>query len=234
MTFLASYFDCKESEFAEHSFLQALTNSRSIATLTPYAHGMSLWVMAFQDLLALNSDRMESPELLKLVEQHRREDSGHDRWFIEDMKLLTGQEPSLRSTYSPESKAARRATYAILAEAAQLTTDYERIIFLLTLESAAHVFFDQVAAFVTRVGYAQKLKYFSGVHLDAEEGHESLHGGIEAYAETLELSFAQWQSAFAMVDRVYAAFDLMFTPAVAAKSTTAKSTTAKSSQPLAA
>lgn len=226
MTFLSAYFNCKESEFAEHSFLQTLNNSQSIGTLIPYAQSMALWVMAFQDLLAINSDRMECPELLRLVEQHRREDSGHDRWFIQDIKILTGSEPSLKSTYSREAQSARRATYAILAEAAQLTTDYERIIFLLTLESAAHVFFDQVAAFVDRVGYGQKLKYFSGVHLDAEEGHECLHGGLEAYAETLELSFAQWQSVFGMIDRIYSAFDTMFTPVPTA--------IAKVPQPLAA
>src|SRR5688572_9302981 len=71
-----------------------------------------------------------------------------------------------------EHEATRDAAFAIMAEVFRATDDRVRVILLLTLESAGHVFFGRVTDFVERCGRGSAMRYFGPAHLEIERGHE--------------------------------------------------------------
>jgi hypothetical protein len=112
--------------------------------------------------------------------------------------------------YSREHAPTREASYVLLSEVFRGRNDYERIALLLTVESAAQVFFERIANFSERRGYSNRLQYFSNHHLNAEESHESFEQDGEAYFNEIRLTQDEEKGIFEMIDRAYEAFTAMF------------------------
>ena len=68
----------------------------------------------------------------------------------------------------------RDASYSLVSEVFHATDDGVRIVLLLTLESAGHIFFERIAAYLERNGHPAGLQYFSSKHLDVERNHQLL------------------------------------------------------------
>jgi hypothetical protein len=167
---------------------------------------MTFFVMAFQDILRLNEARVQDLTLRAIVHHHRREDSGHDLWFLQDLVTIDGGLPDVRALFSPVDTMTRDVAYGLMSEVFRATDDRVRITIPLVLESTGHVFFERVVAYLDRVGYEGPLKYFARQHLDVELNHELFEREMNAILESLVMTEKERAPVLGMVDR---SFDLM-------------------------
>jgi hypothetical protein len=210
MKSLQVYIAQKQAEFARHTFFQQLQAPLPFAHALGFAPHLTFWVMAFQDVLRLNEKLTTDPELRRIAKHHRAEDSGHDRWFLDDLNVL-GQPPTdVRWLFSKSHAPTRDAAHALMAEVFRAQDDRLRLVLLMTLESAGHIFFERIAQVVHRAGKTDELKYFSFSHLEVEKSHEVFESEMARKIDAIVLSPELRSEADAVVDRCYAAFASMF------------------------
>jgi hypothetical protein len=134
---------------------------------------------------------------------------GHDRWFFEDIQELTGKQLSVSAVFGRAHTATRDATYALISEVYRPVDDLLRIVLVLTMEATSHIFFGRTSILVSAKGCGQRLRYFSDFHVQVEQQHEVFEEEMERRLRSMVLTEEQRAQAFALVDRAYAAFDLM-------------------------
>lgn len=200
----------KSDHLATHPFFARLTPENDLRRALRFGPPATFWVMSFQDVIRLNAERTEDPAIRRLVEQHLKEDTGHEQWFLDDLKAAFGEEPgSIRWLFSEENLRVREVAYSLMAEVFRARDDRLRLLLLEVLEAGAAIYFGFLSRFLAASGHAGKVKYFAGVHLEAEAGHE-MHGEeqkdrLDAIALPPELR----DEADALIDRMYAAFWLL-------------------------
>lgn len=199
-----------EARFASHPFFSDLKMDRPIEQVMAFAPRLTFWVMTFQDVLRLNAHFIQDAHLKALATRHHAEEGGHDQWFEEDIAALTGGSLSIGTMYGKAHVKTRDAAYAIISEVYRPVDDRLRIVLLWALESTSHVFFSRTAVISAAQGADERLKYFSDHHMQAEAQHAMFEQELAAELEAMELSPEIRKDALAMVDRIYAAFDLMF------------------------
>ncbi|WP_241758981.1 hypothetical protein [Pyxidicoccus parkwayensis] len=199
-----------EARFASHPFFSDLRMDRPIEQVMAFAPRLTFWVMTFQDVLRLNAHFVQDAHFKALATRHHAEESGHDQWFEDDIAALTGGSLSIGTMYGKAHAKTRDAAYAIISEVYRPVDDRLRIVLLWALESTSHVFFGRTATISAAQGADDRLKYFSDHHMKAEAQHAVFEQELAAELESMELSPEVRADALAMVDRIYAAFDLMF------------------------
>jgi hypothetical protein len=200
----------KQAEFTRHPFFAQLEAGMAFPEALSFAPGLTFWVMAFQDVLRLNERFTLDPELRKIARHHRAEDSGHHHWFLDDLENIGANDNDIRWLFGKQHADTRDAAYALMAEVYRASDDRLRLVLLMTLESAGHVFFERTARVVERVGKSGALKYFSFSHLEVEKSHEVFEKELAKKIDAIYLGPELREEAEAMVDRCYAAFDSMF------------------------
>lgn len=210
MKFVQSYIKCKQVELSSHAFFHRLKADRHIGEVLPFASKLTFWVMVFQDVLQLNTRRITHPTLSRIARHHLAEDAGHDRWFLNDLLAIDGKHPDISQLFGKSHASTRHAAYALVAEVFKAQDDEERIVLLLTLESAGHVFFERIVDFFEAHDVRRSLKYFSRHHLDAEKSHEMFERQLEALLAAVVLSGEMRERCLALLDRCYAAFQVIF------------------------
>jgi hypothetical protein len=209
MKVVLDYIARRQEAFANHPFFEELKQDRPVEHVLAFAPRMAFWVMTFQDVLRLNAHFIKDPALKRLATQHRSEEVGHDRWFFEDIQELTGKQLSVSSVFGRAHTATRDATYALISEVYRPVDDRLRIVLVLTMEATSHVFFGRTSILVSTKGCTQRLRYFSDFHVQVEQQHEVFEEAMEQRLRSMELPEELVAQAFALVDRAYAAFDLM-------------------------
>lgn len=210
MKAVKGYLVSKQDSFRAHPFFARLERNDCPATIKPYASALTFWVMTFQDILRLNEKQVMDTRLRQVAAQHRSEDAGHDRWFLEDLMILNGSWPDVRTLFCEAYHPVRDAAYALVSELYRAENDYCRVVLLLTLESAGHTFFEKIAAYHERVAPDEPLKYFARTHMCAEQNHQMYERDLEAFLASLVLPEAVAAQAMQVIDRVYEAFGQMF------------------------
>ncbi|HVE82774.1 MAG TPA: iron-containing redox enzyme family protein [Myxococcales bacterium] len=200
----------KQVHFGVHPFLQRLEKNEPLRHVLPFASYLTFWVMTFQDVLRLNESKVEDPSIQLMSRHHRAEEAGHDRWFLADLLKIEGANPDLRDVFSSPHTATRDAAYTLMAEVFTARTDDERIVLLLALESTSHVFFEKIASYFERQGVSAALQYFARHHIDAEEQHEIFEVKMMDKLQRRALEPSVRQRCLDLVDRCFAAFDLLF------------------------
>jgi DNA polymerase III psi subunit len=204
------HIDFQQSRFAEHPFFDELERGHTLEQMLAFAPRLAFWVMAFQDVLRLNAQRVRDPELAPLMHRHRSEERDHDRWFFEDVSQLAERPLTLNTLWGHAHDSTRDASYALVSEVLRPLDDRLRMVLVLTLESTSHVFFERSSRLTQALGHDQQLKYFSTHHVEAEEQHELFEEELEARLRGMVLPPELCAEAFALVDRIYAAFHAMF------------------------
>src|SRR3954462_4462217 len=200
----------KQAEFANHAFFSQQRPGSGLWGALSFAPDLTFWVMAFQDILRLNASLTRDPQMRKIVRRHRAEDAGHERWFLEDLAAMQIPAPDVRWLFGERHSPTRDAAYALVSEVYRTTDDRLRLVLVKTLESAGHVFFGRVAAFVERVGLTKVLKYFSFSHLEVEKNHQVFEDEISRIVSGMRLEPKVRTEAKRLVDRCYVAFGMMF------------------------
>jgi hypothetical protein len=209
MKVVLEYIARRQEVFAKHPFFEDLKQDRPVEQIMAFAPRLAFWVMTFQDVLRLNAHFIKDPNLKRLAVQHRSEEVGHDRWFFEDIQELTGKQLSVSAVFGRAHTATRDATYALISEVYRPVDDRLRIVLVLTMEATSHIFFGRTSILVSTKGCGQRLRYFSDFHVQVEQQHEVFEEEMERRLRSMELPEELCLQAFALVDRAYAAFDLM-------------------------
>lgn len=199
----------------EHPFFRSLQPEPDLRHAMDFARSGVFWVFAFQDIIRLNSELARDPAIRQILQQHQTEDAGHEEWFLQDLEMIFGEAPTnIRWLFSDATFRIRAGSFALAGEVFRVTDDALRVILVEVLESAAGFFFGRVSQFLAESGHAAKLKYFAGVHLDAEAAHE-IHDQVDGPAlQSMVIPPHLRDDAEELVDRMYAAFwqlaDAMF------------------------
>ncbi len=192
---------------AAHPFLQRIDDV-PIETLIPIlAYNTGFWNMAFQDVIRLVNEAVESPELKVYSEHHFMEDSGHHLWFLHDIKQLGYDWGSrLYSYFEDRNATARVLTYKILSELFRLKDDRLRIALLLSLESPGHVFFGKMSRYMAKHGLAGEMQYFGKSHIQVEKEHMVFAEASDEALSGMVLEDAVTEEGIAMVVRIHDLF----------------------------
>jgi hypothetical protein len=204
-----AHISSRQTDFRKHRFFTRLSHDAPTAQAMSFAPLMAFWVHAFQDLLYLNERHITDPFYRKVARHHRAEDAGHDRWFLEDLAALGRTALDVRDLFSPSTRPVRETSYALVSEVFRCSGDPMRVVLLLSLESAGHVFFEEVARAADLAGLTTRLKYFSRFHLEVEKKHELFENELGRQLGEIELGAKERGEALAVVDRSYAAFHQM-------------------------
>jgi hypothetical protein len=199
----------RQADFFKHTFFEEhrLGDLRGLLSFAP---DLTFWVMAFQDVLRLNTSLTKDPQIRRIVRHHRAEDAGHERWFLEDLAALQVPAPDVRWLFGERHSPTRDAAYALMSEVYRASDDRLRLVLVKTLESAGHVFFGRVAEAVERAGWSKSLKYFSFSHLEVEKSHQVFEDEMARYVASIRLEPSLRAEGKQLVDRCYAAFGTMF------------------------
>ena len=195
----------------EHPLFDTIEAANSVEPLAGLARAAAWWPMVFQDVLRLNVDRVRGTEFERFAEYHKSEDAGHDRWYLNDLRVFAVKPLGFEELFGEGFQPMRDACYGIMAEVHRHQSDAERIAFLLALETTGHVFFEQISAAVDRVCPHLPLRYFSSSHLGVEKAHDMFSESTEADLLRIDFSDSERVEAEAMVDRIYGTFADMFT-----------------------
>jgi hypothetical protein len=174
------------------------------------ARGLAWWPMVFQDVLRLNLERMQRTEFERFAEHHRSEDAGHDRWYLDDLRLFGAEPPVVDELFGDEFAEIREACYSLVAEVLREQSSVQRVGILLALESTGHVFFEPAAGAAERICPELPLRYFGRSHLLVEKDHDLFSGGTEADLDRAVLTDDERVSSEEAIARIYRAFDSLF------------------------
>lgn len=200
--------DDEQRRFAAHPFFARLAEQQPYVAVQGVVPRLAFWVLTFHDLLELCEDAMVDPELRAIVRHHRAEESGHDRWYLDDLRRLGVALPDPVSLFGRDHESVRRASYALMAEAIRSENDWVRIALVLMMEATGAVFFTRASAYAQWP--ASGLEFFSGQHLAVEQAHALFEQRMRRFLADQHLSLDEYDAAAAAVRRGFAAFLSMF------------------------
>src|SRR5687767_9414698 len=119
-----------QKRFGRHEFFSRFETAADLVCVAPR---LKFWVHAFQDVLRLNESSIHDAKLKGMASRHRREDAGHERWYIDDLERL-GVAAQVGEVFDSMHVPARNVSYAVASEVYRATDDHVRIVLILTLE----------------------------------------------------------------------------------------------------
>jgi hypothetical protein len=198
-----------KQKLAAHPLFQAMKTAQpDLQKALSFAPPAVFWVLAFQDVIRLNAKRATTPEIKALLEHHAEEDSGHEFWFLDDIRTAYGDMfTNPHTIFTPETLEVREMAYSIVAESLSLTDDKLRLIYIELLESTADVFFSKFADFMRTSGHYNRLKYFGTIHWEAESSHEIFEEDRKEQIMSYNLTPAQRAEAETLSIRIFGYFE---------------------------
>lgn len=210
MKTIQEYIKVKQVEFARCPFFNHIRKRLPLQQTMGFAPFGAFWVMAFQDMLRLNEMLTKDPKLKEFAHHHMDEDSGHEKWFLEDLRVIFDtEELTIDWLFGPSNAWIRDCTYKLMAELVKAESDQLRTVVLLALESTSQTFSSEITSYIYDMGYADKLKYFSKTHNDAENSHAMYEEEGEKQLHAIKFTPPEKEKAIALVDYIYAIFFIM-------------------------
>jgi hypothetical protein len=200
--------ESEAAAFAQRPYFKLLEGTGTLDDVRILVPGAIFFVFAFQDMLRLNHERVEDSKLQRIAQQHRREDLGHDVWFLNDMKTL-GVERDIRWVFSEEHRGTRDAAFELIAEVLKVADDRQRVAIPLALEAGGHAFFSRAFGFFERCGVRQRLQYFAKSHWEVEQSHEVFEDEQARIVGSIDLDDKLRQQTCDMVSRMFASMTRM-------------------------
>ncbi len=183
---LRALVDREQHRLAAHPFFSKLRNDASLADIRRVAPRVAFFVMAFQDVLRLVTEKTTDPTLRTLARAHQLEDAGHDHWYLRDLEALD-LTTDLATLFSRDARAIRDVSYHQVAEAISAESDLARFAVVLCLEAAGVSFFSSMVDGLDRLGRSEGLLYFSKKHQAVEASHEIFEDDKQAAIDAIEV-----------------------------------------------
>lgn len=208
MRHVLSRIESEAAAFEQRPYFRLLEGHGTIDDLRILVPGAIFFVFAFQDMLRLNHERVKDPKLQRIAARHRQEDSGHEVWFLNDMKTL-GIEKDIGWLFSEGHRPTRDTALELIAEVLHATDDRQRVAIPLALEAGGHVFFSRAFGFFERCGVDQPLQYFARSHWDVEQNHEVFEDHQALTVRSIEFDPDTRKATCEMVGRMFASMTRM-------------------------
>jgi hypothetical protein len=194
-----------QRQFGAHPFFANLARGR--CDLARFVPAMAFWVHTFPDVLRLNQARAQSPAIAAALLAQLKTDTNHDRWYVNDQRVLNGRELDMGDIGHARVRGVRDASYRLVLEALHASEDVERVALVEALEAAGEVFFDCTGQVLADHPHTEQLKYFIGIHTVLEQGHADEMTVLmsERYTSGRDVALAN-----AMRERVFGHFGVMF------------------------
>ena len=200
-----AYIEHRSDQLRGHPFFTALRPEPDLKRAMAFAPSAMFWVLSFQDMIRMNAELTQDPSLRQFVEQHLAEDTGHEKWFLEDLEHVFGSAPTkIDWLFSSENYRIRKISFALASEVFRASDDRLRPIVIDALEAGADVCLKRIAQNLVESGHAGTLKYFAGMHLNAEASH-AMHSE-QHKPQKLELPTHLREEAEALIDRMFEQF----------------------------
>jgi hypothetical protein len=200
-----------QSDLRSHVLFELLESTRSVETISRVARAIAWWPMVFQDVLRLNLQFIRGSGFEHFAEHHRKEDAGHDDWFLHDLGALKVEELTLDALFANEFQPIRDACYSLINEVHSEQPAVQRLAFVRALEPTGHVFFEEIVNAAERLCPEVHLRYFSRSHLDVEQAHDLFSCSTDADLDKIVLTDEERAKCEASVARVFQTFTDMFT-----------------------
>ncbi len=181
---LRALVERERQDLSRHELFRRLREEASLEDVRSIAPRVAFFVMAFQDVLRLVTEKTSDPVLRQLARAHQLEDAGHDHWYLRDLEILE-LSTDVASLFSRDARAIRDVSYHQIAEAIAAESDVSRFAVVLCLEAAGVEFFSAMVDGLDRLGRAQGLLYFSKRHQDVEASHEIFEDRRQAEIDAL-------------------------------------------------
>jgi hypothetical protein len=195
--------DARRIEFAKHPFLQRLEADGTWADARIVAEKIAFFVLGFQDIIRIIAAKVREPALVELAKANAEGDRGHDRWFLQDMKVL-GAKCSVEDLFSPTNAAIRDVTYTLVGDALCARHDSSRFALALCLESTGAEFFSRMISCLERMGHDDELIFFGRHHQAVEQSHEIFQAEGQRSLSRIIVPTEAVTELRAVVDRAFA------------------------------
>lgn len=179
--------EAQSGTFAKLTYFRLLERPGARTDVEIMAQGLSFFVMSFQDMLRLNARVISDPTLKRLALGQRKDDAGHDLWFLNDVQKLE-LEPDLRWLFSKRHQQTRDTSYEIISQILAAPSDAARLTVGLALEATGSVYFSRVYEFFSCFGLTEGFQFFSRHHWDAEQSHDVYESEIHQQLLAIELA----------------------------------------------
>jgi hypothetical protein len=210
MRALRRVIDTQEHELSGHRLFAKLSAAKSPEAIARLARALGCWPMVFQDALRLTVFRLRGSSFESLAAYDWDENIGHDTWYMEDLRALGVEAPTLEEFFFLDFQPIRDVCYQLTAEVHRAESAAERIAFLVALEPTGRLFFEHISLAVERLCPGEELLYFRRSHLIDEKDHDLFVEATRAELDRVNLSDEERARSEQMVVRVYEAFDSMF------------------------
>lgn len=173
---------------------------------------MAPFILSFGDLNKLVLRTQQAEDLFQeMVNGHTLEDDHHWPWYLEDFRKL-GFDAEMSGTewmkfLWGEETLQNRVLMARLTGLIQGTSGIERLTIIEAIEETGNVLFTTMLplAEVLEKELGEQLRYCGSFHFELEHGHAV--GADHKALANIQLSNADRERHFAMVDEVFAAFE---------------------------
>jgi hypothetical protein len=207
MKTIQDYIKTKQVEFAHCPLINHIRKRLPLQKTMGFAPYGAFWVMTFQDILRLNAILIKDPQLREFARHHREEDAGHEKWFLQDLDFMFDvQKLTISWLYGPGCSVIRDGSYRVMSELFKAESDQQRTVLLLALESTSQVFSREITSYIYDMGYAEKLKYFSKTHFDAENEHAMYEEEGEQQLQAIKFTPHEREKSIDLVNYIYEIF----------------------------
>jgi len=206
----------KKQEFAQTPFIKFLQDkSIDPRQRLAWAPGFAPFAMSFKDFnrLVLHKEPATS-KLQEMINEHTYEDGRHWVWFLQDLKLM-GYDYSMNFTdtlkflWGEETQKVRQMAYNLFSMCTFEDDILMKLAIIESIEATGNVALFEIAQVAKELQQITKQHhpYFGESHYAKETGHiQAEMDDVEHFVESIQLTEAQREKAFALVEKVFADF----------------------------
>lgn len=204
----------QQAEYLKAPFFEFLRDPTiEPAKRLAFAPHVAHFVLTFADLcVMLLPQEPAADRYQELVNANCREDKGHWRWFLTDLKELGRDEPApfsdaVRTIWADDTVRARRLSYH-LAHWSLACDSLGKLVLVHCIEGAFKATvkdLEPVAlAFIQKTG--KQLHYLGVRHADAEESHTIENAEIRSFIQSIPVGAEAKATYFKMIDDAFGLF----------------------------
>ncbi|MDY7227171.1 tryptophan dimethylallyltransferase family protein [Hyalangium rubrum] len=210
MKHIHGYIERWEHRLAQHEFFTRMNFGNTLEQVLSFTPYTAFVILLFQDIIRINVRLTRDPYLKKIIGRHASEDTGHDLWFLDDLKLIFPERQwDIGWLFSRENRPMRDAALALCSEIYRIQDDRLRLVFVEALEATSQVYFPMMDQHLKQCGLGQGLKFFAGHHISVEESHTLFQQEVERQLNAIEVPDGLREEALGIVDRVFESFVLL-------------------------
>lgn len=161
-----------QARYAKHPFFARMERGGTGAQVREVAHRLAFFIMAFQDMERAACDGCRDAGVATALQTHRREDMGHELWYLADLSRMELSRDLSEIFHSKHSEV-RDLSYVLMSLLLRARHDVTRLAVVLALEGAGHEFFGRFVPMAQRSNAAEGLVFFGGIHQAAEAAHQA-------------------------------------------------------------